>query len=98
MALPLAAQTEIRQVTQVTKTERVDFAPGGLIRLDTASGNLSVEAWDQPEVEITTVRSSWKDARCEGTVQIVTDKLSTNELAVMANLPPVTRSHRMWNR
>ena len=98
MALPLAAQTEIRQVTQVTKTERVDFAPGGLIRLDTASGNLSVEAWDQPEVEITTVRSSWKDARCEGTVQIVTDKRSTSELAVMAIRPPVTRAQRMWNR
>jgi hypothetical protein len=36
------------------RTETVDFAPGGTIRIDGADGYLSIEAWDEPKVEITT--------------------------------------------
>jgi hypothetical protein len=35
-------------------TETLDFAPGGTIRIDRADGYVSIEAWDEPKVEITT--------------------------------------------
>jgi hypothetical protein len=97
-SLPLLGQDGTRQSTQVTGTQRVNFVPGGLIRLETLSGNLSVEAWDRPDVEITTVRSSWDDARCRGDVRVVTDRPSPAELKVTAIRPPVTWSQRWWNR
>jgi hypothetical protein len=41
-------------VLAAPRTEAVDFAPGGTIRIDRADGYLSIEAWDEPKVEITT--------------------------------------------
>ncbi len=99
MTLPVVGQMATRQATQDTKTENVSFVPGGLIRLETMSGNLSVEAWDQPEVEITTIRSSWKDARCTaGDVRVTTERRSPAELAVTTTRPPVHWSQRWFNR
>ena len=37
---------------ETTATERVPFLPGGTIRLDNSYGYLTVEGWDEPEVEI----------------------------------------------
>jgi hypothetical protein len=42
--LQLFAQDGIKRPAQVTTTDRVDFAPGGIIRLTTRSSNLFVEA------------------------------------------------------
>jgi hypothetical protein len=74
---------------QVTSRERVSFAPGGLIRLDTASGNLFVEAWDGPEIEITTVKSTRQDqaARCFETVRVATERRSSSEWALSDVVP-----------
>jgi hypothetical protein len=41
-----------------TSTERVKFAPGGTIRLDNSYGYLTVEGWDEPEVEVTVTKST----------------------------------------
>jgi hypothetical protein len=38
--------------------ETVDFAPGGTIRIDRPDGYLSIEAWDQAKVEITTSQAA----------------------------------------
>jgi hypothetical protein len=38
-------------------TERMNFAPGGTIRLNGSLGALTIEGWDRPEVEITVVKS-----------------------------------------
>jgi len=46
---------------QVTQTERVDFPPGGLLRLNNSVGELTIEGWDLPEVEITTIKSTAQD-------------------------------------
>jgi hypothetical protein len=43
---------------QVSKTERMDFPSGGTIRLTNSIGVLTVEAWDRPDVEITTIKST----------------------------------------
>jgi hypothetical protein len=81
LGLQLFAQDAIKQPAQVTTTDRVKFAPGGLIRLTTASSNLFVEAWDRAEVEITTTKSG-KNARCLDEVRVVTDRRSDTELAI----------------
>jgi hypothetical protein len=55
--LPLAAE-EPKQKVQVSKTERVDLPSGGTLRLTRSTGVLTVEAWDRPDVEITTIKST----------------------------------------
>jgi hypothetical protein len=49
---------EPKQKVQVSKTERMDFPSGGTIRLMNSIGVLTVEAWDRPDVEITTTKST----------------------------------------
>jgi len=57
MSWILAAEGPVQPV-QVTKTERVDFPSGGTIQLKNSTGTLTVEGWDQPTVEITTIKST----------------------------------------
>lgn len=57
LTLPLVGDDATKQLVQVTKTERVDFAPGGLIRVNGSYGDFNVEGWDQPAVEITVIKS-----------------------------------------
>ncbi len=54
----LFAADEPRQKVQVSKTERADFPSGGTLRLTNSVGVLTVEAWDRPDVEITTIKST----------------------------------------
>lgn len=49
---------EPKQRVQVSSTERVDFPSGGTLRLANSIGALTVEAWDRPDVEITTIKST----------------------------------------
>jgi len=41
-----------------TKTQTVPFPPGGVLRLKHSVGDLNIEGWDNPNVEITTIASS----------------------------------------
>ena len=53
---------EYKQSLQITsKTEHIDFPSGGTLRFIHSIGVLTVEAWDQPGVEITTVKSTKAD-------------------------------------
>ena len=36
------------------KTQQFDFAPGGLLRMENSTGALTIEAWDKPNIELTT--------------------------------------------
>lgn len=47
-----------KQKVEQTKTQTFDFPPGGLLRLKHSEGDLTIEAWDKPNVEITTVKST----------------------------------------
>lgn len=40
-----------------SNTQRVEFPAGGSIRLVDSFGELNIEGWDQPNVEITTIKS-----------------------------------------
>jgi hypothetical protein len=54
----LPGYDEARQKVQVSKTEKVDFPANGTLRIQSSTGELTIEGWDQPGVEITTTKSS----------------------------------------
>jgi len=47
-----------KQSFEVTTTEHIPFQPGGTIRLENSYGYLTVEGWDEPEVEFTMTKST----------------------------------------
>jgi hypothetical protein len=54
-----AKQDEPKQkVVVVGKTEKIDFPSGGTLRFRNSVGVLTVVAWDQPGVEMTTIKST----------------------------------------
>jgi hypothetical protein len=91
----LAAASEPRQKAQVTRTERIDFPAGGTLRLPNSIGVLTVEAWDRPDVEITTIKSTKVEydahereiaAHQLESVSVVAERRG-NELVVTTNCP-----------
>ncbi len=57
-AAPLFANDEIPEKIHVTRTEHADLPAGGTLHLKNSTGEVTVEAWDQPGVEITTIKST----------------------------------------
>jgi hypothetical protein len=53
----LLGADESRQKVQISKTEHVNFQDGGTVRLKHSTGVLTVEGWDKPEIELTTIKS-----------------------------------------
>lgn len=95
LVLPLVASDFSRQTLSVTQTERFNIAAPGTIRLENSFGELEIEGWDRPEVEVTVVRSSehlYGDnehagaQRRLGQVQI-TSKQSGNDVVVSTVYP-----------
>jgi len=85
-----------KQSFEVTSTERVNFLPGGTIRLMNSYGYLTVEGWDEPEVEVTVTKSTDRffdpaqAAEAErriGRVRVVTERRSDKEVAISTILP-----------
>jgi hypothetical protein len=75
---------------EIDSTRKVSFAPGGTIRWKGSYGDLYIEAWDQPQVEITVMKSTnyypppvnpSKTSRLEE-VKVVTATPSANELSI----------------
>jgi len=54
----LMADDVIPRKVQVSKTEQMDFPAGGVLRLNNSAGELTVEGWDRPQIEITTVKTT----------------------------------------
>jgi hypothetical protein len=56
-ALLLLAAAGVLFADDAIKTERLDFPSGGTLRVKNSIGELTVEGWDQPGIEITTIKS-----------------------------------------
>src|SRR5208337_4368745 len=89
----LAAEATIQRPEQVSSTERVSFASGGTIRFNDSFGDLYVEGWDQPQVEMTLIKlfqdyDAPKNAaeRLER-VKFTTEHPSPNELTIRTTIP-----------
>jgi hypothetical protein len=96
---PLLFAEEKLHQDQASTTDRMNFAPGGTIRINPSYGDLRVEGWDLPEVEITEVKSMPFDYKPEQpdeasrhleNVHIVTERKSSTEIVISTTLP--TRS------
>ena len=53
---PLYADDELQKVEE-RSTATVEFPSGGLLRLKNSTGELIIQGWDKPDVEITTIKS-----------------------------------------
>jgi hypothetical protein len=58
LATSLRADDLSRQVVRVTETKTVDAAPSGTLHLKNMRGQVNIEGWDQPRVEITVIKST----------------------------------------
>ncbi|MDP8989823.1 MAG: DUF4097 domain-containing protein, partial [Acidobacteriota bacterium] len=100
--VPLSLLGMVPPPPQTTATERVNFAPGGTIRIDGSYGDLNVDAWDRPEVEVTVIKSlsygykhkppDQPNTHLDG-VRIVTERKSPMELTISTALPS---RHSAW--
>src|ERR1017187_890010 len=88
MCLNLLAEVP-KQSVQVTTTNSSPFTAGGAIRIDNSWGQLNVESWDRPEVELTVTRSTFardtakdRDAAKRGldAIHVTMDRSSKGEL------------------
>lgn len=95
LCLPLLARVPLQSV-QLTTTDHVEFAPGGTIRLNGSMGQLDVEGWDRPEVEITVAKSTYRSGtpkdRDEATqelnlIRVVAERKSAGELVISTSYP-----------
>src|SRR5579859_1673199 len=57
MTLPASGRDPLKPPPEKTTTERIDFAPGGTIRINGSYGDLNVEGWDRPEVEVAVIKT-----------------------------------------
>ena len=91
--LPLLGADELKPA-QVTNTERVDFLPGGTLRIDGSYGSLNVEGWDQPTVEISVTKSlrfgesktQEQGQRRLESIRVVANRNSPSELTISTTL------------
>jgi len=96
VVLPLPADEALKPPAQTTSTTHVEFAPGGVIRVNGSYDDLYVEGWDQPEVEISTTKfmrfeyeleHPEKARRRLDTVKVETQRRSAGELEISIQLP-----------
>jgi hypothetical protein len=89
----MAAGETIQRPQSVSNTESVSFAPGGTIRFDNSFGDLYLEGWDQPRVEMTLIKSfddyvPPKNAtELLERVKFTTEHPSANELVIGTTIP-----------
>jgi hypothetical protein len=94
---PMNAQEGEKHSFEATSTERVPFKPGGKVRVENSYGYLSVEGWDEPEVEVTVTKSTdhyyqpagqaQAEKRLSG-VHIALESPSPGEAAIRTNAAP----------
>lgn len=57
----LAAASDGKRNVEITSTETLPFEPGGRIRIGNSFGEVKVEGWDRPEVEVTVIRATQRE-------------------------------------
>jgi len=96
LVVPLFGDENLKPTAQVSNTERIDFSPGGTIRIDRADGDLYVEGWDQPQVEMTIIKSLPYEHEASHpqrlgqqleAVQVASERPSPSELIISMHAP-----------
>ena len=85
-----------KQSFEVIRTERLTFLPGGTIQLENSYGYLTVEGWDEPEVEVTVAKSTdhffQPDQKAEADrrfeeIHVATERRTDKEVMISTTLP-----------
>jgi hypothetical protein len=92
MTQPLFGQL-VSPLTQKTSTEHFTLAPGATIQVDGSFGELNIEGWNQPDVEVTVIKTlpyDYEPSKAEkdlNAVQVQTDRKSDAELVISTSIP-----------
>ncbi len=106
LMFPLLLTGSIKQQVEVTTSDRVAFAPGGTIRFSGSVGQLNVEGWDRPEVEISLTRYTESEnvpARREqvtkelNLIKVTTTGQGTKELTISTGMPARNHFARLFD-
>jgi hypothetical protein len=91
LAAPLFGADGNKKLIEITSTQECPFQPGGTIHVDHSYGELWVEGWTRPEVEITIIRSpnelyganeQTEAEKRAGRVQVSVNRRSDRELEI----------------
>src|SRR5215469_5233719 len=94
---PLFAQ-QVSPLYQQTNTEHVALAAGGTIRINDSFGELDIEGWNQPHVEVTVIKTLPYDSKESKSrkdldvVKVATERKSDNEVVISTTVA----SHGGW--
>jgi len=96
LALPLLAGDRSKERLSTTHTDRFNIPAAGSIRLENSFGEVDIEGWDQPEVEVTVLRSSERlygeKERAEAQRRLdsvqITAKQNGNDVVISTAYPP----------
>jgi hypothetical protein len=100
--LPLSLLGAIQPPPEKTTTERVNFAPGGMIHINGSYGDLNVEGWDRPEIEVSVIKTlpyGYKSKQPDQAtthldgIHIVTERKTPAEATITTELPS---RHPAW--
>jgi hypothetical protein len=58
LSCPSTAIGQVKQYVRVTSTQHLDLPANGTVRVTHSLDELTIEGWDQPGVEITTIKST----------------------------------------
>jgi hypothetical protein len=92
-----AKENEPKKKATLSNTQTLSFEPAGVIQLEQSFGDVEIEGWDRPEVEITTIRSSQKTyseaERAEAekdldSIAITAIKRGEDHLKITTEFPP----------
>lgn len=90
LCLPLVAGVP-KQAVRVVTTDRVEAPAGATVRVTGSVGELNIEGWDRPEVEVTVTRSSYPDRdKAAGqldAIQVVTKRGDGSNVDISTTLP-----------
>jgi len=95
VTLPAFAESAIKQSPEQT-TERFNFAPGGMIRIEGSFGDLNIDGWEKPEVEVRVIKTLPYGHKAKqldqgvadlDRVRIVTEHKSPPEVTISTALP-----------
>jgi hypothetical protein len=94
---PLQCDENLKPPALVTTTQRLDLAPGGAIHVNASEGDLYVETWDKPEVELTVTKFmpfEYAPAHPERAtehmeaVRVIAEQHSPGEVDISTTVPP----------
>ena len=95
-AFPLLAADRFKQTIDATHTDRFSVSAAGAIRLENSFGEVDIDGWDRPEVEVEVFRSTEKfydrkdkaDAQRRLESVQVTAKQNGNDVVISTAYPP----------